>query len=233
MSIQGMLRFIVRRLANLAALLGVLAVVGVAWLVFVPEARQKAEVALLEWLTRRAISETAMELDPAGKDRATARELSTLPPAQAAIAQSLAGTYRVAPEPVAALVHEAYMIGPPLGLAPNLILAVAAVESNFHPYIQSQAGAQGLMQIMTRVHNQRLKDEGGTLAVFDPVVNLRVGAKILRDCVRLMGGSTEAGLRFYLGGGNTSTDAGDGYVQKVLGIQRGLDEIGAAKGLKR
>ncbi|MEN9420453.1 MAG: hypothetical protein RI988_4074, partial [Pseudomonadota bacterium] len=180
-----------RRLRHTLAAVGAVALVGVVVLAAFPTLRVRAELALLEWMTRRAIAEVERELgvaaDPQAAQRAMALDPATLPAPQAAVAQHLAARYRVAPEPVAALVAEAYRLGPKLGLAPNLLLAVAAVESSFHPYVQSSAGAQGLMQIMTRVHRERLEAEGGAHAVFDPLVSLRVGAKILHDCVKLTG----------------------------------------------
>lgn len=214
-----------RRLFNLAAIVGGATVVLALVLAISPGARHMAQGKLLEWLAARALREAQVEGDGSFASRLVARDLSTLPGSQAEVARHLGQTYSVAPEPVAALVHEAHRIGPGLGLPANLLLAVAAVESNFHPYVQSPAGAQGLMQIMTRIHNKRLLAEGGTISVFDAIVNLRVGARILHDCVRLMGGSTDAGLNFYLGVGSVETEVGQGYVRKVREIQRTLDQI--------
>ncbi len=214
-----------RRLYTLAAILGGATVVIALVLAVSPVARHAAQGQLLEWLAARALREAQAEGDGSFASRLVARELSTLPDSQAEVARHLGQTYSVAAEPVAALVHEAHRIGPGLGLPANLLLAVAAVESNFHPYVQSPAGAQGLMQIMTRIHNKRLLAEGGTISVFDAIVNLRVGARILHDCVRIMGGSTDAGLNLYLGAGAAESDIGQGYVRKVREIQRALDQI--------
>jgi soluble lytic murein transglycosylase-like protein len=210
------------------AVLGALALIAAVVLVAVPSARARAELALLEWMTRRALAEVERELgvaaDPGAALRAAALDPASLPPAQAAVAAHLAARYRVAAEPMAAIVAEAYRLGPRLGLPPNLLLAVAAVESRFHPYVQSAAGAQGLMQIMTRVHRARLDAEGGEHVVFDPLVSLRVGAKILHDCVKLTG-STEEGLRFYLGGHGTDRETGQGYLDRIREIQQPLDQL--------
>lgn len=214
-----------RRLFNLIAILGGATVVIALVLAVSPMARHAAQGQLLEWLAARALREAQLEGDRRFASRLVARELSTLPDTQAQVARHLGQTYAVAAEPIAALVHEAHRIGPGLGLPPNLLLAVAAVESNFHPYIQSSAGAQGLMQIMTRIHNKRLLAEGGTISVFDAIVNLRVGARILHDCVRIMGGSTDAGLNLYLGAGASESGIGHAYVRKVREIQRALDQI--------
>lgn len=52
---------------------------------------------------------------------------------------------------------------------------------------------------------------------------LRVGVEILRDCVKLKGGSEAAGLRFYVGGGPAS----DTYIDKVRAEQRKLNLVAA------
>lgn len=225
-----------RLLRHALAALGALTLVGVVVLVAFPSVRARAEVALLEWMTRRAIAEVERELgvtaDPGAAQRAAAIDPASLPAPQAAVAAHLALRYRVAAEPMAALVAEAYRLGPRLGLPPNLLLAVAAVESNFHPYLQSSAGAQGLMQIMTRVHRARLDAEGGAHAVFDPLVSLRVGAKILYDCVRLTG-SLEEGLRFYLGGYSVDRETSQGYLVRIREIQQPLDQLSPPRAAAR
>lgn len=217
-----------RLVRHTLAALGAVSLVAVVVLVAVPPVRARAELALLEWMTRRAIAEVERELgvaaDPAAAQRAVAIDPASLPAPQAAVAAHLALRYRVAAEPMAALVAEAYRLGPKLGLPPNLLLAVAAVESNFHPYLQSSAGAQGLMQIMTRVHRARLDAEGGANAVFDPLVSLRVGAKILHDCVQLTG-SLDEGLRFYLGGHSVDHETSQGYLVRIREIQQPLDQL--------
>ena len=158
-------------------------------------------------------------------DRATAMDLSELPPKQAAVAEWLARKYRVAPEPVAALVVEAHVLSRSSKLPANLILAVMAVESSFHPYIQSQAGAQGLMQVMTGIHTKRYEAYGGNMAAFDPRTNMRVGVAVLVDGIKLKGGSVEEGLRLYLGVDAATEDGG--YVAKVLAEQARLDQVAA------
>jgi hypothetical protein len=61
-----------------------------------------------------------------------------LPKQQAAIAYWLSKKYRVAPEPLSALVAEAYEVGQRTAkLDPTLILAIMAVESGFNPFAQS------------------------------------------------------------------------------------------------
>ena len=122
---------------------------------------------------------------------------------------------------------EAYALSETTKIKPHLILAVMAIESSFHPYIQSQAGAQGLMQVMTDIHIKKYDKYGGKLAAFDPLTNLRVGTQVLHEYIRLKGGAVEDGLLFYLGGDALQSDTG--YVAKVLAEQARLDEVAAGQ----
>jgi soluble lytic murein transglycosylase-like protein len=101
-----------------------------------------------------------------------------------------------------------------------------AIESSFHPYVQSQAGAQGLMQVMTDIHAKKYEKYGGKLAAFDPLTNLRVGTKVLQEYIKQKG-SIEEGLLFYLGGDALQSDTG--YVAKVLAEQAKLDQVAAGE----
>ena len=213
---------------NSLALLG-LCVVGVA--LFAggrEELRTLAERHALDWLQARqearepAREETAPEPEPDAVARATAADPKSLPRQQAAVALWLARRYKVAPEPVSRLVMEAWSVGQRLGLDPTLILAVMAVESSFNPFAQSAVGAQGLMQVMTRVHDAKYEAFGGVRAAFDPVANLRVGVQVLKECIG-RAGSLEAGLRSYLGVSSAGEDGG--YVGKVLNEQGHLRQV--------
>ena len=198
---------------NSFALLGLAVMFAVITLTARPELRQVGEVRLIRWLqTRRAeTTGSASEIDAI--DRATATNPQDLPKQQAAVAFWLSKKYRVAPEPLSALVVEAYDIGIRTKLDPTLILAVMAVESGFNPFAQSPVGAQGLMQVMTKVHSEKYDSFGGKLAAFDPLTNLRVGVKVLQECIA-RAGSTEGGLKSYVGAANIEDDGG--YAGKVM-----------------
>ena len=105
------------------------------------------------------------------------------------------------------LVQEAWSIGTKAGLDPTLILAIIAVESSFNPFAQSSVGAQGLMQVMTRVHNDKYEAFGGTHAAFDPISNLRVGVQVLKECIA-RAGSLHEGLKHYVGAAMHDNDGG-------------------------
>ena len=131
----------------------------------------------------------------------------------------------MAPEPLSALVAQAYEIGERTRLEPTLILAVMAIESGFNPFAQSPVGAQGLMQVMTSVHTDKYENFGGNLAAFDPVSNLRVGVKVLQECIA-RAGSVEAGLRQYVGA--SASDDG-GYAAKVMAELGRLRQVATGK----
>ncbi len=128
-------------------------------------------------------------------------------------ANYLAKKYHVNVDAVALLVDAAYTTGHELDLDPLLLLSVIGVESGFNPFAESNVGASGLMQLMAKVHRDKLGDFGGAHIALNPVVNLRVGAVVLKDCIR-RGGSLADGLRLYVGAGNNAVDGG--YGARVL-----------------
>ena len=75
--------------------------------------------------------------DQAAVARATAVDPKELTREQSSVASWIARRYKVAPEPIARLVQEAWTIGSRAGLDPTLILAIMAVESSFNPFAQS------------------------------------------------------------------------------------------------
>ena len=218
---------------NTLALLGLILVAGLLFGFGRADLRQAAEVQALSWLQSRQEARIepaqalAVELsEPDAVARATASDPKALNRQQAAVAHWLARRYRVAPEPISRLVQEAWLVGARAGLDPTLILAIMAVESSFNPFAQSNVGAQGLMQVMTKLHDDKYEAFGGNHAAFDPVTNLRVGVQVLKECIS-RAGSLEAGLRFYVGAANLTDDGG--YAGKVLTEQGHLRDVASGK----
>lgn len=195
------------------ALVGAALLFGALTLYTHPDLLDKGEGWLYERLHQRKVAAADLNVEPQALDRVTAVDLLELTQEQAAAAYWLSRKYRVAAEPMGALVAEAYALGEQRNLDPQLILAVAAIESRFNPIAQSHAGAQGLMQVMTRVHQDKYAHFGGTFAAFDPVSNLQVGSLILKDCIDRFGG-VQRGLVCYVGAANLPNDGG--YSEKVL-----------------
>ena len=194
------------------ALVGLAVVFIVLTLTARPDLRDAGELKLMTWLQQRQEAVIGYT-EPTAVERATASNPKDLPSAQAAVAYWLSKKYSVAPEPLSVLVAQAFEIGQQAKLDPTLILAIMAIESRFNPFAQSQVGAQGLMQVMTTVHHDKYENFGGKLAAFDPVTNLRVGVKVLQECIA-RAGSIEGGLKFYVGAANMEDDSG--YAGKVM-----------------
>lgn len=122
------------------------------------------------------------------------------------------------------------------GLHPDLVYAVAAVESSFDPHATSEKGAQGLMQLMPET-----ADRFGVRDPFDPRQNVRGGTLFLRHLLDLFDGDLRLALAAYNAGENVVLamrkvppyEETRTYVSKVLkrfGLGRTpyLDRAGAA-----
>lgn len=101
------------------------------------------------------------------------------------------------------------------GLSPELLIAIMHKESTFQPKVQSSYGAQGLMQVVRRWHREKL---GKSESLFDPAVNVRVGADILEEYLESVGGDLSKALIKYSGNSR-------GYAKTVIGESRRLAQI--------
>jgi soluble lytic murein transglycosylase-like protein len=91
------------------------------------------------------------------------------------------------------------------GVDPDLVLAVAGIESAFQPRAVSPKGAQGLMQLMpATARDLGVKDP------LDPVANLDGGTRYLRDLIALYEGDLTKALAAY--------NAGPGAVARHQGV---------------
>ena len=140
-----------------------------------------------------------------------------------AVANHLAAKYRISMAESLRYVSHAIEVANEVNLDPVLLLAIMATESSFNPNAQSRAGAQGLMQVLTRVHTEKFEPYGGVVAAFVPEANIRVGALILKACIA-KAGSLEAGLRSYLGAPNASSGP-NSYTYKVIAEREELNAV--------
>ena len=93
------------------ALLGLAVMFAVITLSTRPEIRQAGEIQLIGWLQTRQAAAIGIPGDADAIDRATATNPQSLPKQQAAVAYWLSKKYNIAPEPLSALVAEAYETG--------------------------------------------------------------------------------------------------------------------------
>lgn len=138
----------------------------------------------------------------------------------------LSQRYRVAGDAANMFVSTAYATAHEIKLDPLLILAVMAIESGLNPFAESPVGAQGLMQVMSKIHHARFENLGGIKAALNPAANIRVGSMILKDYVT-RGGSIKAGLKTYVGAAAFDTDSG--YGSRVLAEYDRLKQVSNGK----
>jgi energy-converting hydrogenase Eha subunit A len=134
-------------------------------------------------------------------------------PRQKALATYLSRKYKVSIDATEQLVVAAHDVGAKTGVDPLLILAVMAIESRFNPIAESVVGAKGLMQVVPKFHQDKLEAHGGEDSVLDPLTNITVGSRILKEYIRRTG-SVEAALQYYAG---ALDDTSGQYAQKVMG----------------
>lgn len=131
----------------------------------------------------------------------------------------IARRYRVSSdglEPALAAAEEA---GRSRGFDPLLIVAIMAVESSFNPKAVSHVGAQGLMQVMPRYHQDKMGARRGKKnALFDPEFNVHVGTQVLEEGLNRYG-SLQKALQYYNG---SLKDRSLRYTRKVMKLKRQL-----------
>ena len=155
-----------------------------------------------------------------------ARATPQLDREQQNIARFIAQRYRLTLDATSEFVHHAYRAARDVKIDPMLVLAVMSVESSFNPKAQSPMGAQGLMQVLTRVHVEKFLPFGGIGAAFDPVANIRVGSSILKEYLQREG-SVEGALKSYVGAALVASDGG--YGLKVLNARERIAAAAAGK----
>lgn len=143
-----------------------------------------------------------------------------LSPEMRRVVTYLSHKYRIAAPALEPMVASAHVVGSRLGLDPLLILAVMAIESRFNPFAQSDQGAQGLMQIMPQYHQDKLAESEQDHPLLDPVTNIEVGAKVLKESIQRAGG-LQAGLQQYAG---ALGDEDGQYAKTVMAEKQRLEQ---------
>lgn len=113
-----------------------------------------------------------------------------------------------------------------VSLAPELIHSVVAAESDFQPQAVSQAGAQGLMQLMPATAK-----ELGVQDSFDPQQNLLGGSKYLKQLLDKYDGDLDKALAAYnWGQGNVDRQGLENMPQETRNYLTKVKGLLAAKG---
>lgn len=177
-----------------------------------------------------SVAQAASNEDRADDEAASAGEALAAPlsPRLRNALDSVSRRYRVAPEAVRPIFSAAQAAGRSLHLDPLLIIAVIGVESGFNPFSQSVMGAQGLMQVIPRFHQEKIPEGAGNAPLLDPVTNVLVGARVLKESIARNGGVIE-GLQQFAG---ASDDPDQRYANRVLAEKQRLEQalLAARKG---
>lgn len=153
----------------------------------------------------------APQSSDAAEEESSAETPAPLSPKMQAALDYAARRYKVSAEALQPIFSTAQQSARELNLDPLLIIAVIAVESRFNPFSESDMGAQGLMQVIPRYHREKLPENAGKLPLFDPIINVQVGARALQEYIRRHG-SVSAGLQQFAG---AADDPEQGYAAKV------------------
>ncbi len=153
-------------------------------------------------------------------DIAAEAKAQALSPRMRGALEYVSKRYHVSNAALQPIFATAEVAGRELRLDPLLIIAVIGVESGFNPLSQSVVGAQGLMQVMPRFHLDKLPSDAGALPFFDPLTNVQVGAKVLKESIHRYGG-VEGGLQQF---GGAINDPDRRYSSKVLAERQRLEQ---------
>ena len=167
-----------------------------------------------------AESEAPTAREPEPPARVEAPATVKLSREMARVKAFVARRYRVSQIALEPPLAEAESAASDLGLDPLLIVAVIAIESSFNPFAESTVGAQGLMQVIPRFHMDKIGEGAGKDALFDPQLNVRVGALVIKEGLRRFG-TLERALQYY---GGALKDPKARYANKVLAMKARLSK---------
>ena len=147
-----------------------------------------------------------------------ALEDEVLSPEMLRVRDWISDTYRVSDQVLEPALMAAEESAEAHGFDPLLIVAIMAVESSFNPRAVSNMGAQGLMQVIPRYHQDKIGKRRDKYALFDPELNVRVGTLVLREGLQRYG-SMQRALQYYNG---SLKDPKASYTRKVMAIKKRL-----------
>ena len=189
---------------------GIVLALGVAWLMAGNVSSAGALSAAAPSVPSLAVSNERQKPELA--------EISLSPVMKKALSY-VAQRYRVSATALTPVFEAAQAVGQERRIDPLLIVAIIAIESRFNPFAESPMGAQGLMQVIPRFHMDKVPEDAGERPFLDPETNIRIGATVLAEAIRLRGSLT-GGLQFYAG----SSDPAGGYANRVLAEKARLEQ---------
>lgn len=129
--------------------------------------------------------------------------------------------YKISPKAANLIVSAVEDAATKYNSSKTLIFSVIAVESRFNPFLISVAGAEGLMQMITKWHPEKMKLIGGTDKVVEVEGSIVSGVMALQEFIASCDGDLVCGLQTYNG---NIADKKFVYATKVLTERRSLDQ---------
>lgn len=175
---------------------------------------------LMEHLQRLVLTDALADAD-VGAPVAAVEDAAADPltPQMRSALEFVSRRYRVSGDALEPIFAAAESSAQALHVDPLLVVAVIAIESRFNPFSESVVGAQGLMQVVPRWHRDKLPEDADGLSFFDPVLNVQIGTRILRESIVRNGGLV-AGLQQFAG---AADDPDRRYATKVLAEKARLE----------
>ena len=94
------------------------------------------------------------------------------------------------------MVNAAFFEGKKRSIDPFLIISLINTESKFSPLAKSSEGARGLMQVIPRWHQDKIRGRN----INHIETNIEVGTQVLADCLDRQKGHIKKALRCYSSG---------------------------------
>jgi soluble lytic murein transglycosylase-like protein len=95
------------------------------------------------------------------------------------------------------ILDNAYLYANKNFIDPLVVLSIMKTESGFRDKVTSSYGAKGILQVVPRFHQDKLKGRNP----YDLIVSLEVGTQVLKDCMDKYQGNLYKTSNCYSGGG--------------------------------
>jgi soluble lytic murein transglycosylase-like protein len=151
----------------------------------------------------------------------TCRIPQAVAPEIKALSRDIGRRFHLAQSAAMSITTAAFSAAQVRGIDPTLVLAVAAVESKFKPQaVNASTGAKGLMQVVPKWHQDKVRGVGGEPSLLLIAPNINVGAAILAEYVVAGEGNITDALGHYLG-----TAGADHYINSVRSEMAHLTKV--------
>lgn len=137
---------------------------------------------------------------------------------QDALSEHLAAKYKRPVGEVSHIVETAYKEAIRHSISPLLVLAIIEKESSLRSTVSNSYGALGLMQVVPRFHQEKLRNPTNPKELLTPDGNIKVGTRIVAEYLQVQKGNLEKALVKYSGNAKE-------YYPKVMRFKSELQEV--------